>query len=80
MPTEIKRMTMVAYDDNTVEVVDEHGFPFPPTLIVTFDDFNGAAIFNAGPWDLEEVMHALAHLAMGMRNGHGQHYEPETTE
>lgn len=78
MPNEIKRMTLVANDDNSVEIHDAQGFMFPPTLIIVFDDFNGIGVFNAGHWSVKEVSQSLAQLSLQIAAGDTRNYKPGT--
>lgn len=76
MAAVIKRLTLTAYDDNTVEISDAQGFLFPPTLVVVMDDFNGVGIFNAGPWSTQEVIGELSGVARQIATGEARHYKP----
>jgi len=79
MRKELKRMTLIAYDDNTVEIVDVQGFMFPPTLAAVWDDFNGVGVFNTGPWTASEVSQSLIRLSMQIATGNVVHISEERT-
>jgi hypothetical protein len=79
MRKEIKRMTLIAYDNDDVEIVDHEGFLFPPTLAVIFDDFNGCGIFNCGPWSMKELSQSLIRLGAQVAVGDVVHVSKEGT-